>query len=361
MGVEERCHAVISLSAFRANIDQARKSLAGDAKLMVAIKSEAYGHGGVELARAAVEAGADALAVLDITQGQILRAVDPSIPLLCWLHSPSSDFAGAAKAHLDVGISGVWQLELLRAQAPGLGTRVHLKIDTGLHRNGALPELWPELVRRAAELEKEGHVSVVAIWSHLADTSLEEDHNSLQRFHDAVAIAREGGLTPELLHIAASAAAAELPEARLDLVRIGIIAYGVSPFDDRTAQELGFQPVMAVRAGVLSHSSDGKYASLGMGFGDGLLPPVTAEGWVSHGGVRFRIESVEADHMVISAPDGSPLPAVGDSVTLWGDAEETSPRAEDWARWAGTIGDEVVASVAHHVPRRFIDETATDE
>ena len=68
MGVEERCHAVISLSAFRANIDQARKSLAGDAKLMVAIKSEAYGHGGVELARAAVEAGADALAVLDITQ-----------------------------------------------------------------------------------------------------------------------------------------------------------------------------------------------------------------------------------------------------------------------------------------------------
>ena len=205
MGVEERCHAVISLSAFRANIDQARNSLDGDAKLMVAVKSEAYGHGGVELARAAVEAGADALAVLDITQGQILRAVDPSIPLLCWLHSPSSDFAGAAEARLDVGISGVWQLELLRAQAPDLATRVHLKIDTGLHRNGALPELWPELVRRAADLEKEGHVSVVAIWSHLADTSLEEDHNSLQRFHDAVAIAREGGLTPELLHIAASA------------------------------------------------------------------------------------------------------------------------------------------------------------
>ena len=361
MGVEERCHAVISLPAFRANLDHARNTLAGDAKLMVAIKSEAYGHGGVELARTAVEAGADALAVLDITQGQILRAVDPDILLLCWLHSPSSDFAGAARARLDVGISGIWQLDLLREQAPGLATRVHLKIDTGLHRNGALPELWPELVSRAAELEKEGHISVVAIWSHLADTSLEEDRTSLQRFHDAVAIAREAGLAPELLHIAASAAAAELPETRLDLVRIGIIAYGVSPFDDRSAQELGFQPVMAVHARVLSHSSDSTQATLGMGFGDGLLPPLTPDGWVSHGGVRCGIDSVEADHMVISALDGNALPPVGDVVTLWGDAEGTAPRAEDWARWAGTIGDEVVASVAQHVPRRFIDEPPTDE
>lgn len=361
MGVEERCHAVISLPAFRANLHQAREKLAGDAKLMVAIKSEAYGHGGVELARAAVDAGADALAVLDITQGKILRAVDPSIPLLCWLHSPSSDFAGAAQARLDIGISGVWQLELLREQAPGLATRVHLKIDTGLHRNGALPELWPELVRRAAELEKEGHISVVAIWSHLADTSLDEDRTSLQRFHDAVAIARESGLTPEMLHIAASAAAAELPETRLDLVRIGIIAYGVSPFDDRSAQELGFQPVMAVHARVLSHSSDGTQAILGMGFGDGLLPPLTHDGWVSHGGVRFAIDTVEADHMMISAHDGSALPALGDSVTLWGDPEGASPRAEDWATWAGTIGDEVVASVAQHVPRRFIEQTPTGE
>ncbi|MDA2980179.1 MAG: alanine racemase [Actinomycetota bacterium] len=361
MGVVKRCHAVISLSAFRANLHQARETLAGDAKLMVAIKSEAYGHGGVELARAAVEAGADALAVLDIAQGKILRGVDSSIPLLCWLHSPTSDFAGAAEARLDVGISGVWQLELLREQAPGLATRVHLKIDTGLHRNGALPELWPELVRRAAELEKEGHINVVAIWSHLADTSLEEDRSSLQRFHDAVAIAREGGLTPEMLHIAASAAAAELPETRLDLVRIGIIAYGVSPFDDRSAQELGFQPVMAVHARVLSHSSDGTQATLGMGFGDGLLPPLTSDGWVSHGGVRFGIDSVEADHMVISAHAGSALPALGDSVTLWGDPAGTSPRAEDWASWAGTIGDEVVASVAQHVPRRFIEQIPTAE
>ena len=361
MGVEERCHAVISLPAFRANVRHARRTLAGDAQLMVAVKSEAYGHGGVELARAAVDAGADALAVLDITQGTILRQGIPDIPLLCWLHSPTSDFSGAAQAQLDVGISGVWQLELLREQAPGLATRVHLKIDTGLHRNGALAELWSELVQRASELEAEGHIRVVGIWSHLADTSLEEDRTSLQRFHEAVAIARDAGLTPELLHIAASAAAAELPETRLDLVRIGIIAYGVSPFDDRSAADLGFQPVMTVHARVLSHSGDGTRATLGMGFGDGLLPPVGGDGWVSHSGVRFAIDTIEADHMIIVAGKGNPLPAVGDSVTLWGDPEGGSPRAEDWASWAGTIGDEVVASVAQHVPRHFIDEMSAEK
>jgi alanine racemase len=361
MGVGERCFALISLPVFRANVRNARRTLAGDAQLMVAVKSEAYGHGGVELARAAVDAGADALAVLDITQGQILRTKIPDTPLLCWLHSPTSDFAGAAQANLDVGISGVWQLELLREQAPGLATRVHLKIDTGLHRNGALPALWPELVQRASELEAEGHIRVVAIWSHLADTSLDEDRASLQRFHEAVAIAREVGLSPELLHIAASAAAAELPETRLDLVRIGIIAYGVSPFDDRSASDLGFQPVMSVHARVISHSSDGTRATLGMGFGDGLLPPLGGNGWVSHSGVRFRIEEIEADHMTIVAGTGDPLPAVGDSVTLWGDQGGASPLAEDWASWSGTIGDEVVASLAHHVPRHFIDESSADQ
>lgn len=356
MELEGTCYASISLPAFRANVRHAKNSLADDARLMIAIKSDAYGHGGLPLAKAAVEAGADALAVLDIDYGRALRQEIPGVRLLCWLHSPSSDFAGAASAGLDVGISGLWQLELLREQAPSQDTRVHLKIDTGLHRNGALPSVWPDVVQRARELEVEGHLKVVGIWSHLADTSLEEDRSSLHRFHDAVSIARQAGLTPELLHIAASAAAADLPETRLDMVRVGIIAYGVSPFDDRSAQEMGFQPVMTVKARVTSIDTSATTAILGMGFGDGLLPPSEAEGWITHDGHRFRIASVEADHTVLSAREGSPLPAEGEWITLWGDPEGGSPRAEDWATWAGTIGDEVVASVSPHVERRFIDE-----
>ncbi len=356
MELEHTCFATISLPAFRANVRQAKLTLAGDAQLMIAVKSDAYGHGGLALAKAAQEAGADALAVLDITQGQAVRAEVPDLPLLCWLHSPASDFGAAALAELDVGISGVWQLDLLVDQAPGRKTRVHLKIDTGLHRNGALPELWPDLVREAHRRETEGHIRVVGIWSHLADTSLEEDKASLHRFEDAVAVARAGGLNPEVVHIAASAAAAELPETRLDMVRIGIIAYGVSPFEDRSAHELGFEPVMAVHAQVTSHLPDGSGATLGMGFGDGLLPPREGEGWVSHAGERHSITALEADYVLVGPSSTGSLPEVGQWVTLWGDPTHGSPRAEDWASWADTIGDEVVASLAAHVPRKFIDE-----
>lgn len=356
MAVVPRCQITVSLPAFRDNVRHAKKALAGDAKLMVAVKSEAYGHGGLALARAALEAGADALAVLDIPQGVAIRAENPDVALLCWLHSPTSDFGAAAKAKLDLGISGIWQLELLATQAPSTHTRVHLKIDTGLHRNGALPEEWPGLVERAAQLEREGHIRVVGVWSHLADTSLDEDRTSLEKFHRAVKLARQAGLTPDLLHIAASAAAADLPETRLDMVRIGIIAYGISPFEDRPAQELGFQPVMSVHATVLSHSADQCRAIVGMGFGDGLLPPAPGTGWITHEGTRYSLEAVDADTMTISTTGPQPLPPIGAQITVWGDPAAGSPRAEDWAQWAGTIGDEVVASLAHHVPRNFIDE-----
>jgi alanine racemase len=354
MELDRRCYATLSLGAFEHNVAHARATLAGDAKLMVAVKSEAYGHGTSRLAQAALRAGADALAVLDIPQGVALREELPEIPLLCWLHSPSSDFGSAARARLDVGISGVWQLDLLAGQAPGLNTRVHLKVDTGLHRNGALAKDWPALVARAHELQEAGDIEVVGIWSHLADTSLQEDLTSLERFHDAVSIARSAGLSPELLHIAASSAAADLPEARLDMVRIGIIAYGVSPFDDRSAADLGFHPVMSVHARVMSHTPDSRQAVLGMGFGDGLLPPTRQAGWVVHQNRTFVIDALEADHTLISSPEGEELPGVGETITLWGDPNSGSPRAEDWATWAGTIGDEIVASLGHAVPRDVI-------
>lgn len=353
MDLGRRCYATLSVGAFEHNVAHARATLAGDAKLMVAVKSEAYGHGASPLAQAAVRAGADALAVLDIPQGVALREELPDIPLLCWLHSPSSDFGSAARARLDVGISGIWQLDALAEQAPGFATRVHLKIDTGLHRNGALAQDWPTLVERARVLEEAGDIHVVGLWSHLADTSLQEDRTSLHRFHDAVDIARAGGLSPELLHIAASSAAADLPETRLDMVRIGIIAYGVSPFDDRSAQDMGFKPVMSVHARVMAHTPDSQQAILGMGFGDGLFPPTTTEGWVVVGNHTFRIDAIEADHTLMSSPDGHDLPGVGEMVTLWGDPDHGSPRAEDWAAWAGTIGDEIVASVGPAVPRDF--------
>ena len=350
MDLNDRCWLDISLPAFTHNIGVVKTQLAGEALLMVAVKSDAYGHGQEMMAPAAVSAGADALAVLDIETGVALRRLLPNVPMLCWLLSPGNDFQQAIDASLDMGVSHVWQLRAIEEAHITTPVRLHLKIDTGLHRNGALWRDWPALVAEAARLEGAGIAKVVGIWSHLADTSIAEDNAALERFHKAVAVAREAGLHPTLLHIAASAAAMEVPEARLDLVRVGLIAYGVSPFEEVTAQDLNFQPVMTARARVVE--IEGSTVTLGMGYTDGLLPIPPQTGWVLINGEKAPIESLGVDTLTVSRPAG--VVHVGDVATLWGEPAQGSPRVEDWAAWAGTIGDEVIVGVSPRVHRNYL-------
>jgi len=340
------------MPAFQENIQAAKKILAGDAKLMIAVKSDAYGHGFARLAPIALENGADQLAVLDIDTGVAVREWAPTAPLLCWLLSPHDNFGRALDASLELGISHLWQLEKLEREAEGRVAVVHLKIDTGLHRNGALESDWPALVARAGELEREGVLMVVGVFSHLADTSIAEDKAALERFHRAVEVATQAGLSPTTLHIAASSAAMDLPESRLDMVRVGIIAYGVSPFDDRSAPEVGFTPVMSIHSSVISIDPENHTAAIGMGYADGLLPLPPDTGYVLIGTRRAAIQSVELDHTVVSTHGFDAT--VGDHVLVLGDHTAGAPRAEDWAEWGNTIGDEVVVGIAAHVPRNYL-------
>jgi alanine racemase len=346
------CWLEISRDAFATNVSRAKKDLAGSAKLMIAVKSNAYGHGGAELAPIALASGADALAVLDVETGVGIRQVVPDATLLCWLLSPHCNYQAAIDAQLTLGVSHLWQLEALEKCSIDSPVMVHIKVDTGLHRNGCLIEHLPALVTKATEMEKRGLIVVEGVWSHLADTSLEEDKKSLERFHKAVAIATGAGLTPTTLHIAASAAATDLPESRLDLVRVGISVYGVSPFDDRTAEDMGFTPVMVAKARVTDTSPDGT-TTIGMGYADGLLPLPPHTGWLHHAGLRGVISSVDAHSMTVAWPTGA-MPGIGDTVTIFGDPTHGSPRAEDWASWADTIGDEVVAGMPARIHRVFV-------
>ena len=346
------CWLEISRSAFAANVARAKTDLAGSAKLMIAVKSNAYGHGGQELAPLAVESGADALAVLDVETGVSIRQVAPGAMLLCWLLSPHSDYQAAINARLTLGISHLWQLEEVEKCVIDSPVAVHIKIDTGLHRNGCLLENLPALVARAKDLEDRGLINVEGVWSHLADTSIEEDKKSLERFHHAVGIVTDAGLTPAILHIAASAAATDLPESRLDLVRVGISVYGVSPFHDRTAEDMGFTPVMVAKATVTELLGNDT-TTIGMGYADGLLPVPANTGWLHRGGHRGAITAIDAHSMTVTWPEGG-APGLGETVTVFGDPQSGSPRAEDWASWADTIGDEVVAGMPARVHRVFV-------
>jgi alanine racemase len=355
MAVAPQAWLDISLDSFAHNVTHAAATLAEGSALMVAVKSDAYGHGIDHIAPVAVASGATALAVLDVATGVALRPTLPHTPLLAWLLSPGCDFLSASHAGVTLGISHLWQLEKLAAECGDLRTTVHLKIDTGLHRNGALARDWPALVHYAKELSDAGVITVEGVWSHLADTSLDEDRLALRRFSDAVAIVRAAGLKPSVLHIAASAAATDLPEARLDMVRVGISAYGVSPFDDRSAEDMGFRPVMSAHALITEVDDENSRARGAMGFADGLFPIPPGVGWAIVGDHKVGIESVEVDHVVLSIPEGVIINP-GDVVTLWGRPDKGSPRAEDWAEWASTIGDEIVTAMSPHLHRNFLSD-----
>lgn len=353
MVLEHRRWAEISLSRFGSNVRHLKDTYATPAALMVAVKSNAYGHGQEVLAPLALRSGADALAVLDVPTGRALRQSVPHGRMLCWLLAPSSDYRGAIEASLDLGVSHRWQLDAIERAGASTAAQVHLKIDTGLHRNGCLEELWPDLVTRAAELEQAGVLSVVGMWSHLADTSMEEDRKSLARFHEAVSLARRAGLTPEVLHIAASAGSADLPEARLDMVRIGLLAYGVSPFSDRSAEDFGCRPVMTLKSRVAAVG--GGEVVLDIGYAHGLLPLPPQTGFVLIGNQTCPLVAVDAEFTRVRC---AAEVAIGDEAVLFGRPDLGAPRAEDWATWAQTIGDEVITAIPETLAHVYVDDEA---
>jgi len=341
---------VITLSreAFSHNMKKARELCGQGTDLMLAVKSNAYGHGMDLITREAVQA-VDALAVLDLPTALTARTSAPDTPLLAWLFAPGQDYTEAVTAQVHLGVSTVGQLADIARHAADSPAIVHLKVDTGLNRNGATAEQWPELVAQAAELENRGVLRVHAIWSHLSDTSEDTTRVALQRLQDAVDIAKAAGLHPTQRHLAASHALVEVPEARLDMVRLGILAYGVSPLSQKSAHDLGFRPVLNLYAPITA--VDDHTMTLAVGSAHGLLVPRATEAALEVSGVRCRVQRVELDHTIVERP-GRVTVSPGDRVCVFGEAGTS---VEQWAAWCGTIGDEVLVHLSADIPRAWAD------
>lgn len=367
--------AVIDLDAIRHNV-RTLAALAAPARTMVAVKADAYGHGALPVARAALEAGAESLAVLDVASAVELRRAGITARLLAWLHGVDTDFRVAVEEGIDLGVSALWELERIAAagRATGIRARVHLKADTGLSRNGATPEAWPDLVRAAVAADAAGELTLHALWSHLADASPEDDDAALARFHEAVRVAEELGARPVEKHLAASSAGIRLPAARFDMVRFGIAVYGISPFDDRTGRDLGLIPAMTLEADVVSvkrvesghgvsygldHRTAGPstLALVPLGYADGIPRIAGPRASVLLNGRRIPVAGrIAMDQLVLDVGD---LPVeVGDTAVILGPGDRGEPTAEEWADWAETIGDEIVTRVGPRVDRIHLHERA---
>ncbi|MEF3403340.1 alanine racemase [Agromyces sp. CCNWLW203] len=364
--------AVVDLDAVRENIRTLAAAVA-PARTMAVVKANAYGHGAVPVARAALAGGAEWLGVADIVEAHALRDAGIDAPLLAWLHDPGADFGPAIARDIDLGVSSRGQLEAIADAAASVGRTalVHLKLDTGLSRSGVAPEAWADAVARAAELETAGRVRVRGLFSHLANTSPDDDAAQLAAFERGVEQAAAAGLRPEVRHLASTAGALRLPATRFDLVRIGIGAYGIPPFGDgTTAADLGLRPAMTLRGRVAAvrRIEPGTGVSYGhtwradrptnlalvpLGYADGIPRQASGRGevWIA-GARRPVVGRIAMDQFVVDVGDDHV--EAGDEVVLFGDPLTGAPSADDWGVAADTIGYEIVTRIGLRVPRRYL-------
>ncbi len=359
--------ALVDLSAVRHNI-RTIKQRVGDVRFMAVVKADGYGHGAVPVAFAAMLAGADWLGVADIDEALELRRAGIDLPVLCWLHGSDANFDAAIAAGVDLGVSSFDQLE--RAAAAEGVARVHVKIDTGLGRNGFDRESCSEAFARAAELELAGAIVVIGVFSHLANAGDDEDAHQVARFIEALDHAARVGLHPTVRHLASSAAALRAPDARFDLVRVGIAMYGLTPFDDESAEQLGLRPAMRMSGEVVSTKrvpagsgvsygltyrteNDTTLALVPLGYADGVPRQASNAGPVSINGTRYRVAGrVAMDQIVIDVGDDQVR--AGDRAVLFGDASAGLPSVDEWADLASTINYDIVTRVGPRVPRRYL-------
>jgi alanine racemase len=364
--------ATVDVGAISANV-RALRDRAPSSALMAVVKADGYGHGLLPSARAAQAGGADWLGVAQLGEAVALRDAGVGGPVLTWLHVPGADFRAALTRDIDVSASATWALEEIAAAARATDrvARVHLKVDTGLGRNGAFGGDFTDLVAAARRCEAEGVVQVVGLWSHLI--AADEPASPLVRsqqgvFEAAVAEAERAGCRPEVRHLANSAATLTNPSAHYDLVRPGIAVYGLTPMPQvASSADFGLVPAMTLTARlanvkrvpagqgvsyghVYTTSAETVLGLVPLGYADGIPRNATNVGPVSASGRRHTIAGrVCMDQFVLDlGADSGAQP--GDEVVLFG-SDPAGPSAQDWAEATGTISYEIVTRVGPRVPR----------
>ncbi|HYG94760.1 MAG TPA: alanine racemase [Nocardioides sp.] len=370
---------VVDLAAIRHNV-RVLRGLAG-VPMIAVVKADGYGHGMAEAAGAAREGGAEWLAVAAPAEAVALRDAGDDGPLLCWLTVPGHDLAAVVARNIDVTAYSLAELDQVGAAARSVDrrARLQLKVDTGLSRGGASRHDWADLFAHARAGEQAGLWKVTGLWSHFACAD-EPGHPANdaqeQAFREALALAEEAGLRPELRHLANSAATVLRPSARFDAVRCGIAVYGLDPAPGHTP-DLGLVPAMTVRTtlAMVKDLQPGDAVSYGhlwtadrpttvglvpIGYGEGI--PRHASGRdhaaeVGVGGKRRPIRGrVCMDQFVVDLA-GDRVPA-GTDVVVFGPPSAGGPTAQDWAEAAGTINYEIVTRIGGRMRRRYVDTDA---
>jgi alanine racemase len=360
----------VDLEAIAGNVRTLAAEVA-PARLLAVVKADAYGHGAVPVARAAVRAGAAWLGVALVEEAQELRRAGISAPVLVLSepHPAAADACAADRVAVTLCTrEGVAAFGMAGRRA-GRPVAVHLKVDTGMHRQGCDPAELPALA--AAALAEPG-LAVEGLWSHfaVADEAAKTATTDAQlaRFRDALAAATAAGLEPRWRHLANSAGATVRADARFDLVRTGIEVYGLAPSEELAGQVTErLRPALALRAAVSAvrtveageRVSYGhrwqapartRVATLPVGYADGLRRGLSGRIRVRVGRRDLpQIGTVTMDQVMVDA--GTADVEVGQVATLLGDPAKGEPGVGEWSAALDTIDYEITCGLSPRLPR----------
>lgn len=360
----------IDLAAIASNY-KVLKKLTG-VKVMAIVKADAFGHGIVEVSRKLDSIKVDMLGTADLDEALQLRQAGIKAPIMAWLHSRHTNFEPAVINDIQIGVSTPETLDSVAKAAVGCKTKanIHLKVDTGLGRNGSTLETWPALVAKAVELEKQQLVKLVGVFSHLSGTSEQDDLDQLAVFQKAIEDALSLGAEFEIRHLAASNASLSLEQTHLDMVRVGLALYGQDPSKQIRARDFGLIPAMRVSSEVALvkkvpagsgvsygylHRTDGEtnLVLVPFGYAEGLPRLATGKAEVSLNGKKYKILArIAMDQFVLDI--GNDTAVLGDEVVIFGDEQRGEPTAHDLAEAAGTINYEIITRIGGRAKREFI-------
>jgi alanine racemase len=377
--------AEISLDAYAHNIKELRRVTRPPARLMAVVKANGYGHGAVEVAREALQNGAQYLGVARINEAIPLREAGLEAPILIFGYSPPDLAPMLIEYELTQSVYSLSTASALSEKAARQGKKieVHLKVDSGMGRLGFLLEATngtpddiaaQNPVRAIEAITRLPGLTVEGIFTHFATAdSADKSYADLQldRFKDLINRLQKEGLEPPVRHAANSGALIDMPNSHLDMVRPGIATYGLHPSDEVNKSMVDLKPVMTLKSRIihLKRVAPGFNISYGItfqtknhttiatvpvGYADGFNRLLSSRGHMLVHGQRVPIVGRVCMDLTMLDVGGISGVALEDEVVVFGEQANEAITADEIATSIGTINYEVVSTITARVPRVYL-------
>ena len=343
---------LIDLKALKENLQYIKAKVG--VPVLAVVKADAYGHGLIPCAKAASEAGADYLGTALLEEAIAIREAGINTPLLAWLNPPRLDYKKAVSLNIEIGVSSLAAFDEVNSIE---GAKIHLKVETGMGRNGFSDE-WPELLKR--DLSK-----VVGVMMHFAradEPNEAQNKMQIENFEARIAELKAKGINP-VRHISNTAATLSNESAKYDMVRVGLAMYGMSPL----GRDQNLKPIMKIRAklvvvkelpaghpigygATVAIKEATKIGIVGVGYADGIPRNAVGAGVTFNGQSAPLIGRVSMDQIAVDLGPNTEAKS-GDWVTVIGDNFDIY----DWAKACQTITYEITTRISGRIPRTYIE------